>query len=361
MPLHLSEATETITITETVETIKAKLFNFVNGSYELTGADKTFIQANPQILSELNVDGMGNTYLLAAIAKNHTASALAIIPLCTTEALAKPDEVDFCRNSPLLLAMKKGNREVALALIEKDPSLVHATDPKGMTPLHWAAILRDDELIKKLLDAGAQDCPCNALAGVPGLTAKELYEKEFTPEDIALRAGGGGPDAENSYHLNMPCLSDLFWHALDVAKNRGLSESVSTAVPLSGVALSDVYTTTPLGRQISAASRTAFIAQRNAVEPQQDVISRLNDALRQPESTDENSPNVEVGTVSPNSPNAENSSNNDSSNNVDMKHEKKGQSDQLLRGIIETYKKQYRSIKATSSEENVSQYLKPKL
>jgi hypothetical protein len=53
-------------------------------------------------------------------------------------------------NTPLILALKLGQTEMALLLL-KYPMDIHATDCRGLSALDWACILRCDEVIKEIL------------------------------------------------------------------------------------------------------------------------------------------------------------------------------------------------------------------
>lgn len=248
---------------------------------EFTESERELLQAHPDILSGLNADH--NTYLLEAIAKNNTQSALALIPLCSVEALQKTDNLPFGHNSPLLLAMKKGNTAVALALIAREPALVNTKDFFGMTPLHWAAILRNDEVITKLLDAGAQDSLSKPFTSSPGVTARELYERTFSKDDIMLNPTdyrAGQEDQAGLRHLKLHCLSDLFWHARDIVTNLGQASALFSALDLpSSYDLNLHYTATPHGRRVSAAAREIFREQRAALQPSADISARLGTVL----------------------------------------------------------------------------------
>lgn len=52
-------------------------------------------------------------------------------------------------------AAKKGDLAALRKLLRADPSLVHARDKEGSTPLHWAAWRGQAEVARLLLEAGA--------------------------------------------------------------------------------------------------------------------------------------------------------------------------------------------------------------
>ncbi|HXE75191.1 MAG TPA: ankyrin repeat domain-containing protein [Candidatus Xenobia bacterium] len=53
-------------------------------------------------------------------------------------------------------AAKKGDLAALCKLLKADPSLVHARDKEGSTPLHWAAWRGQVEAVRLLLEAGAE-------------------------------------------------------------------------------------------------------------------------------------------------------------------------------------------------------------
>ena len=58
-------------------------------------------------------------------------------------------------NTALLLAIKLGLISIALKILEHPKIDVNLKDIRGLTALHWAAVLRQDFLIKKLCTRGA--------------------------------------------------------------------------------------------------------------------------------------------------------------------------------------------------------------
>jgi hypothetical protein len=105
-----------------------------------------FTSGNPLISS--------NTVIHMAIAENNTQAAISAIEQDKMEEKSIINK-ESLGNTALLLALKKGNIKVALALLERDQIDVAAADSHGLTALHWACMLRQDAVITKLLDRGA--------------------------------------------------------------------------------------------------------------------------------------------------------------------------------------------------------------
>lgn len=91
-----------------------------------------------------------NNKLHDAIIKNDSKEAISLIK-------EKKDDKDFLTvqslsNSPLLLAMKHGNLVVALDLLENPIVDVNTKDVNGLSVLDWACMLRQDQVIEKILN-----------------------------------------------------------------------------------------------------------------------------------------------------------------------------------------------------------------
>ena len=55
----------------------------------------------------------------------------------------------------LMLAIKKGYQDIALALLLAGAD-VHGTDDEGWTALHWACVRGLDKVVEALIDRGSQ-------------------------------------------------------------------------------------------------------------------------------------------------------------------------------------------------------------
>lgn len=65
------------------------------------------------------------------------------------------EEQENPNEHPILKAAQKGNIPLAEELLRQDPSCVNVTDPDGYTPLHRAAQSNREEMLKYLIENGA--------------------------------------------------------------------------------------------------------------------------------------------------------------------------------------------------------------
>ncbi len=105
--------------------------------------------------------------------------------------------------SPLVRAIRAGERSAALELIAKKSADVNAVEADGSTPLLWAAHANDAELVVRLLKAGAKPNVKNQLGTTP------LLEAAFNANTEAVKAlldagadpNEAGPDGETPLML----------------------------------------------------------------------------------------------------------------------------------------------------------------
>lgn len=122
----------------------------------------------------------GNSLLLNAIVNNDTETALAYIQADLTAADGQTIVNESKKgNTPLLLAFKTGNLKIANALLSHPLIDVLAKDEHQFTALHWACMLRQDDLIKKLLQKGA-----DPTAIVPPWCESIYEEIEMSPANL---------------------------------------------------------------------------------------------------------------------------------------------------------------------------------
>ena len=93
-----------------------------------------------------------NNPLHEAILANDTAFAIHLILNDPNAELINAKSLD---NMPLVLSLKRGNMEIAQALLQHNKINVHCADGRGLTALHFACMLRQNRVISLLLDKGA--------------------------------------------------------------------------------------------------------------------------------------------------------------------------------------------------------------
>ncbi len=95
---------------------------------------------------------LSNTKLHTAIDLNQTTLALQYIKEDAKKELINAASLG---NTPLLLALRKGNMRIAEELCAHPDVNIFAKDGRGLTALHWACMLRQNKIIDMLLKRGA--------------------------------------------------------------------------------------------------------------------------------------------------------------------------------------------------------------
>ncbi len=131
-----------------------------------------------------------NNVLHKAILANETEKALQLIREDIEAVLINAQSL---QNTPLLLALKRGQIAIAAALLQHAHINVHEKDVRGLTALHWACMLRLNNIIHLLLKRDA-DPHFETKAWVSG------YGKmRMTPFNLYIR------------EVNMSCLQGFAW------------------------------------------------------------------------------------------------------------------------------------------------------
>src|ERR1700674_4542456 len=98
----------------------------------------------------------------------------------------------------LAVAIKSGQRSVAIDMIANKSPDVNAAEPDGSTPLLWATNLNDTDLATRLLKAGADPKARNQLGSTP--LAEAAFHSNTEMIQALLNAGAdpnaAGPDAQ---------------------------------------------------------------------------------------------------------------------------------------------------------------------
>src|SRR3990167_4144653 len=121
------------------------------------------------------------------------------------ENLFLPDTFESSLSTPLILASKVGNNQVAMLLIGlcKEEGNLNLADYKGNTALHYASLMRNNALIEALLLSGADP----NIKNEAGLSAFEYYHFNIYPQDLEYRYGVCRRDP------------NLMWHECDWDKS----------------------------------------------------------------------------------------------------------------------------------------------
>jgi len=169
-----------------------------------------------------------NSYLLSALAWNRINAALALLDMDKNKvALNLKDIWPTCSNSPLVLAAKT-HANLALASLLQLGADTNSQDFRGYTALHYACILRNDEAITLLLDAGASSHLMDAFGKIP----KDYYNMEISHNDLAYRYGTVAHqlnpvwDTSNHYFATRnKSLSALRWFICHYIVNKNIGKN----------------------------------------------------------------------------------------------------------------------------------------
>jgi len=168
----------------------------------------------------------GNTPLLQAVYKGNTEAALALIEADDSGESLKVTDNTGGKNTPLLLALKRGETQIQSAIFAKllklEPQLVNeivnAADSRGATALHWAAIDRNEVLLEQLIEFGA-DVKAQTLFSS---TAGDLYREGIGFEDLEFPKNVTFGTAEKSLDYSgteVKDFSNFRWHGIAKAQN----------------------------------------------------------------------------------------------------------------------------------------------
>lgn len=97
-----------------------------------------------------------------------------------------PSQRDSLHETPLHKAVREGHTATVAALLESCD--VNAESNMGMTPLHWACVTGNQEIVELLLDRGAD--PNKRDECIDGMTAADMADSLGYGEISALMRGG---------------------------------------------------------------------------------------------------------------------------------------------------------------------------
>lgn len=179
----------------------------------------------------------GDTLIDMARDRGHTAIAALLDEACARARRVQPS--DTRADHPIHLAAERGDVRRVRALLDADPTLVSRGDRSGGTPLHRAVIGRAPNVVRLLLDRGAD---IHAIHGA-GLGSSSGYAPEdLQPIDLAI---WGGP-------CRVPSLRVLVEFARDsihkrFAGSRRVHDLQSARLLISKGAAHDLPTAAALG------------------------------------------------------------------------------------------------------------------
>ncbi len=181
----------------------------------------------------------GNSFLHEAIVwsrKDAAAYLISLAAVADSTSLSLVDTFSSSRSTPLILASKTGDNSTALALIGLFKTRVTDLDQQdyiGNTALHYACLMRNDELIQALLLQGADP----NIRNDRGCSPLEYYKISPAFEDLNYHYGTrpGSPylmnhvcDWDSTYQgTHHPSFSNYRWFLLHIILNLGLDLEVA--------------------------------------------------------------------------------------------------------------------------------------
>jgi ankyrin repeat protein len=123
------------------------------------------------------------------------------------------------RQGQLFAAIRRGDRAAVQAMVQAHPECVHARDQAGATPLHYAAEIGDREMVRALLEGGADVNARDARFGATpaGWAIEYLRERGallgMEIEDVAEAIARGDAPFVERCMARLPALRDAADHS----------------------------------------------------------------------------------------------------------------------------------------------------
>jgi hypothetical protein len=171
----------------------------------------------------------GNNYLLMALAYGFQDAAIDIMMHMPKSALDIPDKFSSSKSTPLILAAKTMAVKAAFLLLGLGAN-PNAQDHMGFTALHYASILKHNDLIEALRIKGAKESIKNKYGKRPS----DYYFMKINFDDLRYHYGdrnnppekmGTAFDHTEKYHgTETKDFSALRWFAIIIIRNLGLGK-----------------------------------------------------------------------------------------------------------------------------------------
>ena len=181
------------------------LISIFSSSYNFTTQElKEIVPFLVRAGADLNAQDAGGSTALGAVAKSDRRDLLGITQRLL-KAGANPNIPDANGDLPLLLALRKNNRDIAKLLINSGAEL-NVPNNDGALPLNLAVIKKDMDLAKLLIQKGAN---VNAKSGSGGrigggMTALHFAVQDGQIEMVKLLIDSGARVTERDNHGRTP-------------------------------------------------------------------------------------------------------------------------------------------------------------
>jgi hypothetical protein len=211
-----------------------------------------------------------NTPLHEAVLANDDAKVIALL---SDKRESKNINEPSLMNTPLTLALKQGNTQIAKCILARAKELelnINHKDSRGLTALDWACMLRNDEVISMILSMPGLILPKDSYA-------KALY---YQPVEVTIftnflkeMAESNAMDiAENRGFSHLRILkqepySDMVYFMRDICVNRGIMQAKDFP-PERGASHVWFYRCFKKGYE-------AFCAERNQIPVNQELLTAM--------------------------------------------------------------------------------------
>ncbi|MEP7110538.1 MAG: ankyrin repeat domain-containing protein [Ferruginibacter sp.] len=141
---------------ETIRELVAKDPNLINCEYQYLTPLRFAVRENRRAVADFLLEkGVNPVYMfgdsLLTIARDRGYAELVAL----FESILRDKYHIIPEGAIIAAAIKNCDPALALAILEKQPALLHAADEQGNQPIHWAVLTRQVDLINRLLNLGA--------------------------------------------------------------------------------------------------------------------------------------------------------------------------------------------------------------
>ena len=230
------------------------------------------------MVKERKYSSLNNNLIHNSIINKNTSLA----EICCRKAPSEDalNEVSYS-NTPLLLALKHGNIKVALALLSREKVNVNTKDVNGLSALDWACMLRQNELIRSIMNhptfktEGHENAAALYIDEVNHDAFKKYLDKCFNINGELDRNNVAQYFSENKGMLeipNAPAYSDLIFFINHICINLGWKKESDFPDPQ---IRHDLLCSHMMHREYFKIAYKDFCENRNAIKISSEITDQL--------------------------------------------------------------------------------------